>query len=287
MNPENNTKRRYSDKEASVYRDFKHRQMYINDQLLQMRNEVKAMRASVQILAARLNIKTPSKTTEKKLQSTALHVKKETTCRHVNILSEKPSAFTNSYSNIKTVSKGDLCSSSDLPSITTKDASYVIKSKSIATQQQRFSETSIRMTSSLVNDHTETYASSEVVDASSDPEYDDIYEDITSDLVTIDNPLHKGLQKTNAVFDFSADTESIAESQSSFTCLDTFDILSSRLVLHASLQSVIAQSTIFTFDALTPISHAGGVLISVMEFLLFLFSYEWLEVLLWWIEGFV
>ena len=70
MNPEINTKRRYFDKEASVYRDFKYRQKYMEDQCNQMndifkdmktdmqdmKTDMQDMKATLAIIAGKLNI---------------------------------------------------------------------------------------------------------------------------------------------------------------------------------------------------------------------------------------
>jgi len=303
MNPEINTKRRYFDKEASVYRDFKYRQKYMEDQSDQMIDILNDMKATLAIICAKLNINTPIKCSKikssqekrKNILSSTFNIKKESTSTLNNNSFTKPILFTKSCSDNCIVERRASPSCSNLPIRALRGSKLRLIPRSMDLKEEIPSTDQLVLTSLAVDSHHReilpdvnvNIASSKLSDTGCDLVLDDIYQDTTDLLVTIENPLHKGLHESDAVLDVSADSESIAESQSSVSCLDTFDILSSRLVLHASLQSVISQNTIFTFDASTPITHAGGFLISVMEFLLFLFSYEWLEVLLWWIEGFV
>ena len=298
MNPENNAKRRYFDKEASVYRDFKYRQKYMEDQCNQMndifkdmKTDMQDMKATLAIIAGKLNINVDPKKPRKNKLSSAVNVKKETTSRCANTISEKPIIFLKSYSDNSTLERRTSSLCSNLPIRAPRGSKLRLIPRSMVLKEDSKHSLILPSTEEFQVDEklqvNENITSSKLSNTCGEPAFDEIYQDTTDDLVTTENPLHKGLQESDAVFDVSSELASDAESKSSFSCLDILDISSPSVAPHVFLPSALTHSSIFTFDASTPITHTAGVLISVMEFLLFLFSAIWFEVLLWWIEGFV
>ena len=291
MNRQHSSERRRSNIYASGYGDLASMQKSMNEEFCKMEDIMQDMKADMQdvkailaIISAKLNINTPIKCSKSKssqvkrknILSSVFNVKKEPIFKEQKVLSKL-------YSDKCTVERRNISSCSNLPIGALRGSKIRLIPRSMDLKEEIFHvDEKVQVNVDI--------ASSEMQSSYRNPEYDDIYQDTTADLEITKNPLHeesKNIEDTRLHFELLNDSESDLRHQSSPIYTNLLDISISTVEPHISLSLSAMQIPIVPLDLLMTVEHMAVMLITMMEFLLCLFSAIWFEVLLWWIEGFV